>query len=334
MSLAERSPHPRLGGDPSEDTHRRGGGRSDKLARSGKPPSSNTGVEITVHHLRGTFGQSVDEILELVNTVSPSSYIETRDYGRNFFYKRHHLFEYGMRLYFEPSQENMPPCLLECPGKACEAIGYESLQMLYCNANLTRCDVAFDGAPFSPGQAAQWIRDGNIRTRAKRGKFLEELLGSGDGETVYIGSRESERLVRVYDRRGFTRVELELKGKSANAFKDVLLDSENFVTQSVGILREYLDFIDVSKDSNVSRAPLLDVWKEFTMNLERFKLQLEGKAVQTLDEVQDWLEHQVSAMLATFARAGGSVGQLIKIGRTKMSKRHRDLLRHNGVAIL
>lgn len=291
---------------------------------SSEPPLCNTGVELTIHWLRGGFSGEVD-VLELVESVLPGSYLESFEWGR-FMYRKHHAFEHGLKLYYEPVQQNMPATLLECPGEACEAIGLEGLRTLFCNAELTRADIAADTGLFSPGNLAQWIMQGNVRTRAKKKQYSFDLDGKQDN-VLRVGSRQSEQYLRVYDRRGFTRLELELKGERARSFKDVLLMSlEDLPKACVGIIRDYIDFVDVSQDKNVSRAPLLPTWALFTQELERFKLSIAGKAVKTLENVKYWLEDSVSAMLATYALAGESVGKLIKIGREKMGEKHRRLL--------
>mgnify|MGYP002778422984 CR=1 FL=1 len=302
-------------------------------AANDKPPASDTGAELTIHWLRGGFDSTFthEEVLGLVQQILPDSYIESPEWGQ-FMYKRHHMLTNGIRIYFEPSADNMPPVLLECPGEACEVLGFDNLRILFCNAELTRSDIAFDRAPFTPRDVASWVREGNIRTRAKSRRFFEDLSNTGEGETVYIGSRQSEQLLRVYDRRGFTRVELELKGEMARSFKEILLlDSDHFSQKAVGVLREFIDFVDAEKDSNVSRAPLLALWEEFTKNLSRVKIRATGIVTQTLETVKEWLEFQVSAMLHTYAKAGGSVGQLLKLGEGRLKRKHRLLIASAGV---
>lgn len=325
MSGFEHSAHAHVGAHPSEGAHTGAGVRSEV-----QPPVSNTGAEITSHWLRGGFGGAVEDVLTLTQELLPDSYQESLDWGR-FMYKRQHVLSHGIRIYFEPATLNMPPVLVDCPGEACDVLGRERLQVLFCNSQLTRHDIAFDHAPFSPRQVATWVREGNIRCRAQKRKFNEDLGNNQDGETVYIGSRQSSQLLRVYDARGFTRVELELKGNMARESLQLLLaPAEEFIAKSVGVLREFVDFVDTSVDQNVSRAPLILLWSDFTQQLERAKIRVSEVVDHTIEQVQEWLEKQVSAMLFTFAKAGGSVGELIKLGRTRTKKKHRLLIaRHN-----
>lgn len=290
------------------------------------PPGCNTGVTITSHCLRATYEQSESEVLELVNDLTDGGYRESHRRG-GFGYRSHHEFEHGLKVYVEPGADNMPPVLVDVPGQACEALGHEKLQILACNGKLTRVDVAFDGAPFTLREMREWVKQGDVRTKAKKGKFWEDIWGNPDGETLYLGSRSSERYLRAYDRRGDVRLELELKGDMAEAFKPVLLSPpEDFPRLSVGVLRDYVDFVHREATSNVSRAPLLDAWEAFTQALEKVKIRMRGVVVDTLERPREWLYRQVAPTLAMCQQAGMSVEELIRNGERRMRRRHRRLV--------
>lgn len=296
------------------------------------PPASGTGVDITAHWVRGGFHQPEDDVLDLVNDLTEGGYGETLDFGR-FMYRKQHRFVGGLTVFVEPSVDNMPPVLVECPGTACEFLGLEKLRVLFCNAELSRVDVAFDHAMFTPAEVAGWARDRNCRTRAQRIRFDSKIKGADDeGDKLTIGSRASEQYLRVYDRRGFTRMELELKGNMARAFRDVLLSADEvFKRTAVGMLRQFVDFVDAAATSNISRAPLLPAWASFTEELERVRIRVVGAVQPTVDRVVHFIEHQVAATLYTYARLGYSVGELLQNGRRRLKARHRSLLAHAGV---
>lgn len=115
----------------------------------------------------------------------------------------------------------------------------------------TRIDLAidvFDDASFLP----------QIRGKAERNEFsgtarTATIVSSSDGAglTVYVGSRSSERFVRVYNKaaqtgtdRPWTRIECEVKGDSARAVGGAVLHPDNgglaLVAQSV--IRRVVDF--------------------------------------------------------------------------------------------
>ena len=295
------------------------------------PPASNTGVHLTVHWLRGGTAEAVEDVVERVQALTGGGYVESHEWGR-MMYRRHHAFVAGLCVYFEPVAENMPPVLIDAPGSACELLGLDALRELFCNAELSRADVALDGAEFTPREAASWVRSGNVRCKSKRRKFYEDLDG-GDGESLVLGSRSSERFLRIYDRRGFTRVELELKGEQARGFRSVLLSPlDEFAGLALGVLRDFVDFVDASLDANVSRAPLLSSWESLVGAVERVKLVVRGRVAPTVERVVEWMEGQVSAMLAVYRRLGHSVDDLVRLGEGRFRHRHRALLHFAGVS--
>lgn len=294
------------------------------------PPGSNTGAHLTVHWLRGGTQEALEDVVERIQALTGGGDVEAFEWGR-MMYRRHYRFVAGLTVYFEPGADNMPPVLIDAPGSACELLGLEGLRELFCNAQLSRADIALDGAPFTPREAAAWVRAGNVRCKSKRRKFYEDL-GGGDGETLQLGSRSSERVLRIYDARGFTRVELELKGEAARGFRAVLLAPlDEFARLALGVLRDFVDFVDASQDSNVSRAPLLPSWESLVGQVERVKLVLRGRVAPSLERVTEWMEVQVSAMLAVYERLGHSVQDLLALGRSRWKHRHRSLLHFAGV---
>ena len=297
------------------------------------PPTSGTGVEMTIHWLRGGFDQPEADVLELVNELTEGGYGETLPFGR-FMYGRQHRFVGGLTVFTEPRAENMPPVMLECPGTACEFLGLEKLRTLFCNAQLSRVDVAFDHTIFAPTDVADWVRAGNVRTRAKKVRLDVKIMGpASEGDKLTVGSRASEQYLRVYDRRGFTRMELELKGDMARSYRDVLLASDEvFRRTTVGVLRQFVDFVDASSEKNISRAPLLPVWELFTGHLDRVRLRASGAVQPSVERIVQFIEHQVAATLFAYCRLGYSMGTLLANGKKRLKSRHRSLLSSQGVA--
>lgn len=290
------------------------------------PPACNTGAHLTFHWLRGGFELDVGDVVDLVSELTDGGYAETHDWGR-YFYKRHHEFVAGLRVYFEPAAPNMPPVLVDAPGAACEFLGMGALRTLFCNAVLSRIDIAFDGAPFSPAEMADHVRAGDVRCKSKSRHFIEDLGDEPDGNTLSLGSRASHRYLRIYDGRGPTRVELELKGKYARAMKEVLLsDLDALPEMAMGVVRDFVDFIDSSADSNQSRAPLIPAWAAFVQRAARTRLNVVGNPVPTAARLKRYIEYQVAATLYTYVRLGSSIHDLLHHGRTRLRSRHRSLL--------
>ena len=78
--------------------------------------------------------------------------------------------------------------------------------------SVTRCDFAFDHGHISPLDAMALFDSGQLNTRAR----TKEWRSSRAGDTFYIGARKSEKYVRVYNYRGFNRIELEMKKETAS----------------------------------------------------------------------------------------------------------------------
>lgn len=94
------------------------------------------------------------------------------------------------------------------------------------HAVITRLDLAHDdftGNEITVGVALDWYKQGrfNQNGRPPKAKLIDDL-GSGEGKTLYIGSRKSGKLLRVYEKgkhlgdptSPWTRVEAELRNKS------------------------------------------------------------------------------------------------------------------------
>lgn len=106
--------------------------------------------------------------------------------------------------------------------------GIEAVQMLAWSikqgGKITRIDLAIDvfDTPIDPMALAQCDRMKDAPGNARKWDFVK---GHDGGCTAYIGSRKSERFLRIYDKaaqmkqteRPWTRFELEFKGDSAKA---------------------------------------------------------------------------------------------------------------------
>lgn len=93
------------------------------------------------------------------------------------------------------------------------------------NAVITRLDLAHDdftGDEVTVGAALDWYREGRFdqNGRPPKAQHIDDL-GSGSGQTLYVGNRKSGKLLRVYEKGKqlgdaasfWTRVEVELRNK-------------------------------------------------------------------------------------------------------------------------
>jgi DNA relaxase NicK len=219
--------------------------------------------------------------------------------------------------------------------------------------HMTRMDVALDdrARQVSIAQVKHAVDAGQAVTRSQKFQVLAGSSlrdGASTGDTLYFGSRESQTMLRVYDKRLAleqkgreeakdygVRWELELKQDRAQAWAKALLTlpPEDWREFLVGVLRSYVDFRETSRDDEPwekYRASLLPWWEALTEGFKRCRLVVE-KVPQTLDEVCQWLSQSISAMLALayFHRGEPFLQQLIYAGSKKWKAKHVAML-HEG----
>lgn len=152
---------------------------------------------------------------------------------------------------------------VQLPGQWWEGVREDQLQIMgllvhQFSRNVTRLDIAYDFTSAECGAAAvaaeYWLQHG------VEGHRRTKLIPYKKGSTFYIGSRNSNKMLRVYDKgkqlgadENWRRCELEIKGRTAQAnaallarglrpavkiMKEVLACPESFLD---GILDELLD---------------------------------------------------------------------------------------------
>ena len=191
-------------------------------------------------------------------------------------------------------------------------------------------------AGVSIAQVKQAVDAGQAVTRSQKFQVLAGSSlrdGTSTGDTLYFGSRESQTMLRVYDKRlqleqrgreeakdYGVRWELELKKDRAQACAKALLTlpPEDWREFLVGVLRSYVDFRETTRDAEPwekYRAPLLSWWEALTEGFKRCRLVVE-KVQQTLDEVCQWLGQSISAMLAlAYLHRGESISPTVDLRR-------------------
>jgi DNA relaxase NicK len=221
--------------------------------------------------------------------------------------------------------------------------------------HVTRLDVALDDrdATVSVQTIREAVDAGKAVTRSHKFQVLtasNHKQGVSTGETLYFGSRESQTMLRVYDKRlelrskgrddaeqYGVRWELEFKQDRAHACAKALrtLDAEDWRAFVVGLLRSYVDFREITRDDapyEKYRAPLLTWWEALTEGFRRCRLVIE-KLQKRLDDVAQWLSRSIAPMLAVaVARKGQQfLFDLIYAGTKKWKAKHYALLKERKV---
>lgn len=128
---------------------------------------------------------------------------------------------------------------------------------------LTRIDYAVDliDTQYSPMYFSEQISAGAIQFRGKEWTHIERNIGKRgawrpDGNTVYLGSRTSERFLRCYDKAAqskimgtsWTRIELEIKGKRAQEVGERSLGAKAGAYKGI-LARNLMSYIKSAKNT-------------------------------------------------------------------------------------
>ena len=308
------------------------------------PPACDTGAEVTTanHWLRGTSDLGFDTVLSWLTGFLNESVV-VLDRGM-MGYSNAYLVG-SVKVLEHPGRPDMGVCV-DISGSACEELGLSRLASIFWGLNLrvSRLDLALDNCPFAPALLRdEWQAD-RVRTRCKipeKARDDRQWRSCGwhespTGDTFEMGSRDSSQFARCYDSRGFTRFELELKGKAAHAAALELFplveDPAEFMQGSLGWVRRFVDFVDPASDENASRRTLLPFWEEFIQMALKARVTLEPQVVRTAEDALRWLKRQVAPVLAVVESvySWDEVAELVGQGRQRWRSRHLQMVGSPG----
>ncbi len=294
---------------------------------SSNTPSLNTSIKLD--YLAFTVSYTYENIQTIKEFFDNMNY-EELSYG-GMRYSRSAVVGDGGRVFWHPDRAEMG-IHVRLGSKALGQVKTTALGMLNrvvdWGGEFKRLDIAFDDTDgrLDIDHIHHEILAGNVQSRWSR---VTRLSGTGFGkteklgDTVYIGSRGSQSFLRIYDKlleqqdRGkdtqefdhWVRVELELKGKKAGVFGNILAVSgrENGKKSAgelcASLLYGLIDFkVKNEDDSNVSRWETVDWWKEFIGQATKMKLSI-AKHEKTMDDSKVWIERSVATTLAMIVLA-------------------------------
>ena len=289
------------------------------------PPASNTGVTVTwqgLHWFSGTCRGllSADVLACLGQHLNTLPLLLERG---GFGYQLSGRVG-GAAVYWSPGRHDVYVVL---PGEVCEQLGVVGVVAIAADLDLvpsSRLDFAWDieGVAVADFQGA-W-HAGDLVTRAHRDSWEE--LRNTEGSTFYMGSRASERFVRVYDRRGPTRLKMEWKGDRAVALWSRLLAcaEENWSKAALTELRAFVDFRELAASVHPRLRPLLGWWSLIVGEAERDAVCI-PRGVRTLAQKRAWFRRCVSPSLAMLRDSSGDwtseLAALLRDGEARYSKR-------------
>lgn len=245
--------------------------------------------------------------------------------------------------------------LVDLPGKACASMGERLIPFLQWalshGGRVTRCDFAIDDRD---GRVTlQRILDADAhdtlvtRWRGDLGIFQNRKRGNLTGWTVYIGTRKSESMLRIYDKAGeqhhkgrdvpgpWVRVELECHQDFADAIARDYFDRGSAAV--IEQLNRRIRFTaPTGRDSNPWRAPVAGWWESFVGSVKPGQSLTCGVDPEcTIDRLEAFVERQAGPALVTLVKAeGGELARVLGIlerSRDRLRPKHRAALAMKGV---
>ena len=195
---------------------------------------------------------------------------------------------------------------------------------------LTRLDLAIDDIGsrfFSVEDLREFLNRGEVisKFRTYRDVYESKLSNESVGHTLYMGSRQSEIMLRVYDKmleqnrkaekeedkltESWVRWEMELKNERANIAADMIISRKALGNVITGILQNYVRIV-VLDDSNRSRCSAHPLWEKFLQLVDGLSLYV-AKAGKTIREKRHWLVKAVMPTLAGVIIADGGTFDII-----------------------
>lgn len=224
---------------------------------------------------------------------------------------------------------------LELPGSACDALPPKLIQEFIVTLNrwekfrVSRLDMAWDGVEFTPQDVKQAVAEQKLRSLLRRKTlhihdqpFEERADGVMGTTSVRLGSNQSSRMLRVYDKRGPVRLEFQTRAERADLVaREVLLKLPHLWAEAaLSHLRDYVDFEFEGK--------LLEWWDKFVRAIGRaFKKITDARELE-LSRMTEWVMTQVAPTLSVLADViGEDIYKAITVqGRMKRGKRYEAVL--------
>jgi hypothetical protein len=187
-----------------------------------------------------------------------------------------------------------------------------------------RIDLAFDPCPASIEIIFKEVDSGSCAFRSKLSWAKKKLIQEDGDNTCYLGSRNSGRMVRIYDQRGSTRLELELrKAYAAQAFEGIFQTRTGDVVAAIrekarGML---VDFVDFKRVADQVRPHWWDILVNGASRIRlpsRPRHQTIEKSIETVRRHSRSLARAVLAQARDESDQARVLGELLREGQAKL----------------
>lgn len=181
-------------------------------------------------------------------------------------------------------------------------------------ANISRIDIACDDRDgyLDMDEIVHKIQTNEVNSRmAKRSVIVSYDGAQRGGTTVYLGAPSSDFRVRIYDKAKeegidghWIRVELVMRHKNSAAFVAQAVDCESVGKLAAQVINDKFSFID-RDDTNITRCTVCSWWLRFVDELEAVRLVARCVIQHRVEQIDDWVIHQVGPSLAVLFRTLG-----------------------------
>lgn len=163
------------------------------------------------------------------------------------------------------------------------------------------------------------------------------------GHTIYLGSRTSAIMLRIYDKQleqinknpelafalpHWVRWEIELKAERALLASQTMISGIPLGGVAVGVLSHYLRII-CPDNARIDRSTVSPKWMDFINGISGISLYNPAKP-KTVEDKRHWLMKQVSNTLAIVVSADGGdidiVHRMLDSGRSRLTEYQEELI--------
>lgn len=192
------------------------------------------------------------------------------------------------------------------------------------NMNITRLDVAYDDH-VGLLNIDTIISDTLNKEYVSRSEYWEVLVSS-KGQTIQIGSSQSDVLIRIYNKAAerkregehWIRVELQLRHDRAKKFTELDLP----IGQAFcGVVLNYLRYVDPDPtDSNRWRWPMKDYWGLLLCDAERITLYESPGIEYNLEKCKEFVINHAGNAIDAYLQIRGLMGFLQDLNTRKTAR--------------
>jgi hypothetical protein len=205
---------------------------------------------------------------------------------------------------------------VELPSKCLKLLEVDAVQLCgwvhLREGQATRVDIALDTDQVHMSQVVEAQNGKCLVSRAQDRRLIYNYRDGS--QTLYVGSSQSRRLVRFYDKA------LEQQSKTGQEHNGIWTRCEvqfrreqaNMVSEYIGlgagltdVINSCVDFRATWQDSNISRCDRLSWWDEWLGKAEKVSFAVGNVVADVIGQAYMWVQKQVAPTLAFLDRALG-----------------------------